>query len=132
MRMVVAVLVAAATFWGGAAVAEPSEQCGALPVAAGTDGSMSASVCVQEVGALTAAVHSQQGLNYGGYAVLDGDSNSIVSPVSWCLAGYFGVQEMRPGLGGQGLVFAPLGDYSYPAGFYLPTTGITSCLPVGV
>ncbi|HVL80685.1 MAG TPA: hypothetical protein VM840_03730 [Actinomycetota bacterium] len=88
----------------GPAVAEPSAKCNGAPAATGTDGSMSISVCVSGVGALTAA---QKG--NGGYVVADGDTaNSTINP---CLDGFVGIQvtEAGPGYAASGE-----GDYSYP------------------
>jgi hypothetical protein len=131
MRRCAVVLLAAAVLAsaGVASAGEPSGQCKGV-VATGKQEKRSAIVCLHDIGAVKTGIKKQHGLSRGAYVVFDGDSNSLLSLAAWCLAGYIGVQVQGSGLGGQGIVFGKLGDYSYKKPYYLPNTGLTGCASV--
>ncbi len=100
------VLMSGALALAAPAMAKPSERCGGNPVAAHDNG---ASVCVQDLGALTIAVNG----NGTGYVVADGDDRNVLTQVSGCLDGFVGLQ--LNGEGNSGVVASGDGDYGFPA-----------------
>jgi len=106
ISLLAAVLVAGALA-AGSATAEPSDRCDGAPAATGTDGDFSISVCVEGVGALTAA---QKG--NGGYIVADGDSAN--ADIHHCLDGFIGLQADADNTDNTGPVASGDGEYSYP------------------
>lgn len=74
--------------WADHTTDKPSDKCGGQPVAFGTDGMQSVSVCAEPAGAVTAARKGDD----DGYIVADRDNNNPLTAASQCFDGHIGVQ----------------------------------------